>query len=78
MYWDETIWVNATLHVVFECTGIIYNSCNIGTSDLPDMYAQTQRTAGPRAEGMQANHELLICNIALWRAEVSSSRKSLS
>ena len=26
------------------------NSCNIGISDLPDMYAQSPRAAGPRAE----------------------------
>ena len=28
------------------------NSCNIGTSDLPDMYAQSSRAAGLRAEGI--------------------------
>ena len=31
---------------------LIRNSCNIGTSDLPDMYAQSPRAAGPRAEGI--------------------------
>jgi len=28
------------------------NSCNMGTRDLPDMYAQSLRAAGPRAEGI--------------------------
>ena len=28
------------------------NSCNIGKSDLPDMYAQSPRAAGLRAEGI--------------------------
>ena len=27
------------------------NSCNMGMRDLPDMYAQSLRAAGPRAEG---------------------------
>ena len=30
----------------------ICNSCNMGTRDLPDMYAQSPRAAGPRAEGI--------------------------
>ena len=30
----------------------IYYCCNIGTSDLPDMYAQSLRAVGPRAEGI--------------------------
>ena len=30
----------------------VYNSCNIGTSDLPDMYAQSLRVTGLRAEGI--------------------------
>jgi len=30
---------------------ILYSSCNIGTSGLPDMYTQCLRTAGPKAEG---------------------------
>ena len=29
-----------------------FDSCNMGTSDLPDMYAQSPRAAGPRAEGI--------------------------
>ena len=32
-----------------KCT---FDSCNMGTSDLPDMYAQSPRAAGPRAEGI--------------------------
>ena len=28
------------------------NSCNIGVSDLPDMYTQSPRAAGLRAEGI--------------------------
>jgi len=31
---------------------ILCNSCNMGTRDLPDMYAQSPRAAGPRAEGI--------------------------
>ena len=27
------------------------NSCNTGTSGLPDMYTRSPRAAGPRAEG---------------------------
>ena len=30
----------------------LFDSCNMGTSDLPDMYAQSPRAAGPRAEGI--------------------------
>ena len=30
----------------------LFNSCNMGMSDLPDMYAQSPRAAGPRAEGI--------------------------
>ena len=29
-----------------------FDSCNMGTRDLPDMYAQSPRAAGPRAEGI--------------------------
>ena len=29
---------------------VIRNSCNMGISDLPDMYAQSPRAAGLRAE----------------------------
>jgi len=32
---------------------VMYNSCNMGTRDLPDMYAQSPRAAGPRAEGIR-------------------------
>ena len=31
---------------------ITFDSCNMGTSGLPDMYAQSPRAAGPRAEGI--------------------------
>ena len=30
----------------------LFDSCNMGTSDLPDMYAQSPRAAGPRAKGI--------------------------
>ena len=30
----------------------LIDSCNMGTRDLPDMYAQSPRAAGPRAEGI--------------------------
>ena len=29
-----------------------FNSCNTGTSTLPDMYTRSQRAANPRAEGL--------------------------
>ena len=29
-----------------------FDSCNMGTSDLPDMYAQSPRAAGLRAESI--------------------------
>ena len=55
---------------------VIYVIVETGTSDLPDMYAQSPRTAGPRAEGIHIRQSQvpmlqLICNIALWQAEVS-------
>ena len=45
----------------------VSNSCNIGTINLPDMYAQSLRAAGLRAEGIhirQIMHAMLqlICN----------------
>ena len=52
---------------------VLCNSCNIGTSDLPDVYAQSPRayiSGKSRVPKLQ-----LICNIA-QRAEVSSSQKS--
>ena len=30
----------------------IFNSCNMGTSVLPDMYTRITRAAGPRDEGV--------------------------
>ena len=39
-----------------QCIGIsgyvILYSCNMGTSGLPDIYTQSTRAAGPRAEGV--------------------------
>ena len=34
----------------------ICNSCNMGTRDLPDKYAQIPRAAGLRAEGIHIRH----------------------
>ena len=34
------------------CSQGIFDSCNMGTGDLPDMYAQGPRAAGPRTEGI--------------------------
>ena len=31
---------------------VIINSCNMGTSVLPDMYTRSPRAAGPRDEGV--------------------------
>ena len=31
---------------------MLHNSCNMGTSGLPDMYTRCPRAAGPRAEGV--------------------------
>ena len=55
------------------------NSCNIGTSDLPDMYAQGLQGRGLRAyisDKSRVPMLQLIGNITLWWAEVSSSQKS--
>ena len=39
---------------IYVCMYMHYvaSSCNKGTRDLPDMYAQSLRAAGPRAEGI--------------------------
>ena len=41
-------------HFPFDlmCQSSICNSCNTGTRDLPDIYAQSLRGAGQRAEGI--------------------------
>ena len=31
---------------------VVHNSCNMGTSGLPDIYTQSTRAAGPRADGV--------------------------
>ena len=31
---------------------MVNNGCNMGAGDLSDMYARSQRAAGPRDEGM--------------------------
>ena len=38
------VWLH---HSIYKCNG-----CNMGTRDLPDMYAQSPRATGPRAEGI--------------------------
>ena len=46
---------NVLLYFMIKHTYVckcIFDSCNIGTSDLPDIYAQSSRAAGPRAEGI--------------------------
>ena len=35
---------------IYICIYILY-SCNMGTSGLPDIYTQSTRAAGPKAEG---------------------------
>ena len=40
------------LYIIINCI-YTFDSCNMGTSDLPDMYAQILRAAGPRDEGIQ-------------------------
>ena len=48
-----TVCMYVCMHVcMYVCMYVVCNSCNIGTSDLPDMYAQSLRAAGPRAEGI--------------------------
>ena len=37
------------------------NSCNPGTSDLPDMHTRSLRTAGPRAEGGHIRQATSAC-----------------
>ena len=34
------------------------NSCNMGMSALPDMYSQSPRAAGPRAEGIHIRQSM--------------------
>ena len=68
-------------HFPFDlrCQSGVCNSCNIDTSNLPDMYAQSPRPEGIHIRQITSAYMLqLICNIALWRAEVSSSQKSQS
>ena len=38
--------------VLVTVISFIIDSCNMSMSDLPDMYAQSPRAAGPRAEGI--------------------------
>ena len=45
-------WFNKQHELYAIKNKLICNSCNIGTSDLPDMYAQSPRAAGLRAEGI--------------------------
>ena len=45
-------WFNKQHELYAIKNKLICNSCNIGTSDLPDMYAQSPRAAGPRAKGI--------------------------
>ena len=45
------------MYVMYVCMYVrvcmyVCNSCNMGTRDLPDMYAQSPRAAGLRAEGI--------------------------
>ena len=62
------------MHMWVICLGgfSFCNSCDVGMSDLPDMYAQSPRATGLKAKGIltyQANHEYpmlqLICNTFL-------------
>ena len=39
----------------------ICNSCNTGTSGLPDMYTRSPRAAGPRAEGGHIRQATSAC-----------------
>ena len=41
-----------TVYVYMYVCMYVCNSCNMGTRDLPDMYARSPRAAGPRAEGI--------------------------
>ena len=42
--------VNWTVYHIYSCQQFAssFDSCNMGTSDLPDMYAQSPRAAGRR------------------------------
>ena len=39
----------------------IFNSCNTGTSGLPDMYTRSMRATGPRAEGVHIRQATSAC-----------------
>ena len=40
---------------------LLCNSCNTGTSGLPDMYTRSPRAAGPRAEGGHIRQTTSAC-----------------
>ena len=40
---------------------VLFNSCNTGTSGLPDMYTRSTRAAGPRASGVHIRQATSAC-----------------
>ena len=59
----------------------VSNTCNVGMSDLPDIYICTTKAQELRAyiSGKSLMPMLqLICYIALWQLESGSSQKTLS
>ena len=51
----------------------LFNSCNTGTSGLPDMYTRGPRAAGPRAEGVHIRQAMSACvttvMLYFWHSE---------
>ena len=44
--------LSAESEVIHQLPESLFDSCNMGTSDLPDMYAQSPRACGPQALGI--------------------------
>ena len=49
--------INSFYHIILDLISVsicnvIFNSYTMGTSGLPDIYTQSQRATGPRAEGV--------------------------
>ena len=68
------------MYIYYVAVTCIYNDCNKGMSDLPDMYAP--KHVGRRPEKYIGNSEVpmlqLICKITLWQAGSNSSQKFMT
>ena len=60
------------------CKNGIFNSCNIGTRDLPDMYAQRQRAADLKVEGIHIRQIMSIhVTSNMYHFQYSKNRRNL-